>query len=95
MKVHVFGNTTSPAIATYALRKTVEGSDQDVKDFVTKNFYVDDGLISTETVQKSVDLMKKTQRDLDERGNLKLHKIASNSLELMNHFPNIDLSKEI
>ncbi|XP_062611017.1 uncharacterized protein LOC134272834, partial [Saccostrea cucullata] len=95
MKVHVFGNTTSPAIATYALRKTVEESDSDVKNFVVKNFYVDDGLLSTQTVQEAADLIKRTQKDLAENGNLKLHKITSNSLELMNHFPNQDLSKEI
>ncbi|XP_062603957.1 uncharacterized protein LOC134265758 [Saccostrea cucullata] len=95
MKVHVFGNTTSPAVATYALRKTVEESDCDVKNFVVKNFYVDDGLFSNQTVQEAADLIKRTQKDLAEKGNLKLHKIASNSLELMNHFPNQDLSKEI
>lgn len=38
MKVHVFGNTTSPAIATYALRKTVEASDENVKNFVMRYF---------------------------------------------------------
>lgn len=35
MKVHVFGNTTSPAIATYGLRK----SDENVKNFVVKIFF--------------------------------------------------------
>ena len=46
MKVHVFGKTTSPSIATYALRKTVENCDKDVKNFLMKNFYVDDGLLT-------------------------------------------------
>jgi hypothetical protein len=46
MAVHVFGNTPSPAVSTYGLRKTVEHSDADVKDFVDNNFYVDDGLVS-------------------------------------------------
>lgn len=31
MNIHVFGNTTLPAIATYALRKTLEASDENVK----------------------------------------------------------------
>ena len=57
MKVQVFGNTTSPALATYALRKTVENSDEDVKIFVMKSFYVDDGLLSTQTVQEAVSLI--------------------------------------
>lgn len=95
MKVHVFGNTTSPAIATYALRKTVEASEENVKNLVMRNSYVDDGLFSTQTVLEAVDIIKRTQMDLANKGNLKLHKIASNSLELMKHFPNQDLSKEI
>nr|XP_034305596.1 uncharacterized protein LOC117682359 [Crassostrea gigas] len=49
--VHVFGNAPSPAIATYGLRKTVENCENtygsDVKDFVNRNFYVDDGLVSS------------------------------------------------
>ena len=95
MKVHVFGKTTSPSIATYALRKTVENCDKDVKNFLMKNFYVDDGLLPTQTVQEAVNLIiKRTQRDLKEKGNLK-HKIASNSLEFLTHFPSPDLSKEI
>jgi hypothetical protein len=64
MKVHVFGNTTSPAVATYALRKTIEGSEDDVKEFVNRNFYVDDGLLSTESVEEAADLIKRTQSDL-------------------------------
>lgn len=95
MKVHVLGNTTSQAIATYALRKTVEASDKNLKNFVVRNFYVDDGLLSTQTVQEAVDIIKRTQRDLADKGNLKLYKIASNSLELMEPFPHQDLSKEI
>ena len=42
MCVHVFGNSPSPAVATYGLRKTVQNSQEDVKEFVRKNFYVDD-----------------------------------------------------
>lgn len=32
---------------------------------------------------------------MKEKGNLKLHKIASNSLEFITHFPSPDFSKEI
>lgn len=50
MKVHVFGNTSSPAIAAFCLRKTADVGEQefvsDAKDFVYDNFYVDDGLKS-------------------------------------------------
>lgn len=78
MTVHVFWNTPSPAIATYGLRKYVEGADLDVKNFVNDNFYVDDGITSCETTEQAVKLIKQTQRALYEEGRLKLHKIASN-----------------
>ena len=50
MKVHLFGNTSSPAVATFGLRKTAQFGEaefgSDAKEFVDKNFYVDDGLKS-------------------------------------------------
>ncbi|KAI4824172.1 hypothetical protein KUCAC02_012708 [Chaenocephalus aceratus] len=48
MRVHVFGNSPSPAVANYALRKASkdqEGSDFQSKHLVERHFYVDDGLI--------------------------------------------------
>eukprot|EP00105_Crassostrea_gigas_P017145 XP_011434807.1 PREDICTED: uncharacterized protein LOC105333498 [Crassostrea gigas] len=46
MCAYVFGNTASPAIATYGLRLAVNHSclGSDVRDFVCKDFCVDDGL---------------------------------------------------
>jgi hypothetical protein len=44
MTSHVFGNTPSPAVATYGLRQAVAKYDEDVKSFVCDDFYVDDGL---------------------------------------------------
>jgi hypothetical protein len=95
MTVHVFGNSTSPAVATYALRQTVDDSDQDVKQFVNKQFYVDDGLLSMDSVEEAVDLVKRTQWDLQTKGGLKLHKIASNCVDLMKQFTNEELTKEL
>jgi len=95
MTVHVFGNTTSPAIATYALRKTVEDSSPDVKNFVNEQFYVDDGLLATNSVDEAEDLLKRTQHDLEKKGKLRLHKIASNSVELMKQLASEDLAKEL
>lgn len=50
MCVHVFGNSPSPAVATYGLRRTAEIAEnqygQDVRKFVEKNFYFDDALTS-------------------------------------------------
>ncbi|CAG2194098.1 unnamed protein product [Mytilus edulis] len=42
--MNVFGNSPSTAGATYGLRRTVQHAELDVKEFVSKDVYVDDGL---------------------------------------------------
>lgn len=59
---------------------------------LVRNLYVDDGILPTQTVQETVDVIMISQRDLAEKGNLKLYKIALNSLDLINHIPHQDLS---
>jgi hypothetical protein len=50
MTVHVFGNRPSPAVATYGLREAVKNSEEDIREFVNKHFYVVQGLpLRTET----------------------------------------------
>lgn len=97
MCVHVFGNTPSPAVATYGLRKCVEAVDKqgqtDVKAFVERDFYVDDGLASFATDDEAISVMKRTQEALKENGKLRLHKIASNSETVMKTFNSDDLAK--
>ena len=95
MCVHVFGNSPSPAVATYGLRKAVNGADEDVIDYVERNFYVDDGLGSCKKPEEAIILVKKTQCALMQGGNIKLHKIASNRQEVMEAFPQEDLAKYI
>ncbi|XP_062566124.1 uncharacterized protein LOC134228483 [Saccostrea cucullata] len=94
MKVHVFGNTPSPAVATYGLRKTVEDQDEDVRKYVIRNFYVDDGLISLPTSAEAIDLLRRTQSAL-KKANIRLHKIVSNDVEVMEAFPSEDLEKNL
>lgn len=89
MRVHVFGNCPSPAVAVYCLRQSVRDADLDVKKFVNHNFYVDDGLKSLPTVEAATDLLKRTQEVLS-ASNLRLHKIASNKREVMEAFPSQD-----
>lgn len=99
MRVHVFGNKPSPSVASYGLQKIAEVSENkygaDVQKFIAHDFYVDDGLTSTPTVDSAVDLMKRTQQALQENGNVKLHKIASNSTDVMQAFPAADLAKDL
>ncbi|KAM4691875.1 uncharacterized protein WCC33_016681 [Rhinophrynus dorsalis] len=86
MKVHVFGNSPSPAVAIFGLRKTAQIGEQefgsDARQFVERNFYVDDGLKSLPTEEEAIDLLTRTQNMLA-TANLRLHKIISNSNEVM------------
>lgn len=93
MVVHLFGNSSSPAVATFGLRKTAEEGEQEfgraAKEFVLNDFYVDDGLTSCPTAKEAVNLVKNTQTMLA-TANLRLHKIASNSVEVMKALPQQD-----
>ena len=98
MRVHVFGNSPSPAVAIHCLHQSVQGEgfhvDPDVKHFVMRDFYVDDGLKSMPAVEAAVDLLKRTQDTLS-RSNLRLHKIAANSKEVMKAFPPKDHASDL
>ncbi|XP_062603305.1 uncharacterized protein LOC134265079 [Saccostrea cucullata] len=83
MCVHVFGNSPSPAVATYGLRRCVEHSEEpEVKEFVNNQFYVDDGLASFPTEEEAISVLQKTRETLFQEGQLKLHKIASNKCRI-------------
>nr|XP_032806106.1 uncharacterized protein LOC116940390 [Petromyzon marinus] len=88
MKVHVFGNSPSPAVATYGLRRTAQAGEgefgEDAKRFVERDFYVDDALKSMPTASEAIDLLQRTQGMLA-NANLRLHKIASSSAEGIQH----------
>lgn len=96
MKVHVFGNSPSPAVAIYGLRRAAAYGEEeygsDARHFVEREFYVDDGLLSTPTAAGTIDLLTRTKKMLA-TSNLKLHKFASNSKEVMNAFPTEDHAK--
>ncbi|XP_077369860.1 uncharacterized protein LOC144014155 [Festucalex cinctus] len=98
MKVHVFGNSPSPAVAIYGLRHAAQqGASEygmDAKHFVDRDFYVDDGLKSLPTAAEAISLLKRTQEMLA-ISNLRLHKIASNNPEVLEAFPQGDHAKSL
>lgn len=89
MTVHVFGNSPSPAVAIYGLRRAIkEGAQEhgtDTVNFVERHFYVDDGLLSVPTEAEAIDLLSRTQTSLAE-SNLRLHKFVSNSQTVLEAF---------
>lgn len=99
MTKHVFGNKPSPAVVNYGLKTIAEMNESefgaDVKEFISKDFYVDDGLISKATEQEAIHLVKRTQKTFKDNGNLYLHKVASHSRKLLQAFPQEQLAKNL
>lgn len=96
MKVHVFGNSPSPAVAIYGLRRAAQhGASEygsEAQHFVERDFYVDDGLKSLPSAAEAIDMLKKAQEMLAS-SNLRLHKIASNHSDVLDAFPPEDHAK--
>ncbi|XP_025752713.1 uncharacterized protein LOC109204590 [Oreochromis niloticus] len=98
MTVHVFGNSPSPAVAIYGLRRAAlqgqEDHSAEAKQFVLKNFYVDDGLASFPTDDNAIRVLKETKEMLAD-SNIRLHKIASNHDVVVEAFPPEERAKEL
>ncbi|XP_075534522.1 uncharacterized protein LOC142568489 [Dermacentor variabilis] len=93
MKVHVFGNSPSPAVSTYGLRRTAQQAaprfGEDARKFIERDFYVDDALKSLPSEEDAISLLQRTQKMLA-TANIRLHKIASNRQNVLNAFPRED-----
>ena len=87
--LHVFIRHTSASLSIN------ENADPDVKDFVTHNFYVDDGLISLPNTSDAISLMKRTQSTMKCEGHIRLHKIVSNKQAVMEAFDISDRGEEL
>ena len=98
MLVHLFGNASSPTVATFGMRKTAEDGEEEfgsaAKDFVYNDFYVDDGLTSRPTDQETIELLKNTQAMLATT-RLRLHKAVSNSVPVMKALPAEDPGESV
>jgi hypothetical protein len=86
MTVHLFGASSSPGVANFALKAAAnlgeEEFGQDVANFVRNNFYVDDGLISVESPKQAEDLIKASKR-LCEGVGFRLGKFQSTHPEVL------------
>ena len=87
-RVHIFGNCSSPALASLGLRFAVDRSSnlEHVWSFVNEQFYVDDGLSCAGSVEDAVRVLKDTVDALS-KSNIRLHKICSSSPDVVNAFP--------
>lgn len=90
MRVHIFGATSSPGCAEYGLKKLAADNtdkyDKDVINFVTNDFYVDDGLGSLENEDEAIRIITGAI-EMCREGNLRLHKSMSFNKSVMNVIP--------
>lgn len=93
MRVHLFGATSSPSIANFALKRTASDftDDQSVKNVINKNFYVDDLLLSCSSEDEAVDLLKRVKSTVSQ-GGFNLTCVSSNSHKVLNSVPKSHLS---
>ena len=90
MLVHLFGATSSPSCANFALKKTATDNaiefDPQTIETIQANFYVDDCLKSVPTVNEGKHLSLQL-RTILARGGFRLTKWTSNSKELLRSIP--------
>ena len=105
-RVHIFGATSSPAVAQYGLKRAacdgMSKHGEDVCKFINHNFYVDDGLKSVSSIDEALELIDKGIKICHDAG-MQLHKFTSNRREVLESLPHevradsvrdIDLSKD-
>lgn len=98
MEVHLFGATSSPSCASYALRRCAEDNkdyfDAAVVDTVLHNFYVDDCLRSVASEQEAVKLHRDL-KDICHTGGFKLTKWMTNNRNVLSSIPQEDRATEV
>ncbi len=85
MKVHLFGASSSPGCGNFGMKHLAsqhEAEYPSAAGFIRKHFYVDDGLISLESIDEAIKLVKEAQA-LCTKGKLRLHKFLSNKREVL------------
>ncbi|KAL0147545.1 hypothetical protein M9458_057146, partial [Cirrhinus mrigala] len=89
MTVHLFGAVSSPGCANYGLKHLAKENSSAYpagSQFIARDFYVDDGVTSAETVKDAIRLAKEA-RELCAKGGLRLHKFVSNNSEVLKSIP--------
>ena len=98
MTVHLFGATSSPGFANFALKKVASDfghlCGEEAANFLKNDSYVDDGLKSVSTPEAAIALVKNTKL-LCERSGFNLHRFVSNHKAVIDVIPLQDQSKDI
>lgn len=98
MAVHLFGATSSPGCANFALKKTAQDSECELgsaaADFLRNDFYVDDGFKTCTTIEGANHLVKSV-KEMCRRGDFNLEKFVSNRKEVIKNIPMIDRTDDL
>ena len=95
LRVHVFGATSSPSIANFALRQTCTLTcNEETKNSINKNFYVDDLLKSACNVESAINVASDIRTTLS-RGGFNLRSFTGNSSQFQKIFSNSDLEEKV
>ena len=97
MKVHLFGATSSPGCASYAFKYMANQEKEvypEAAQFISHDFYVDDGLASVETVEQAKSLIQGA-REICKSGGLRLHKFVSNDRSVLESVPKSERAVDI
>ena len=95
MTRHVFGATSSPFVAAYALQETANQTQEALaKKAIKSDFYVDDLLTSCDNAQQAVNLSEILISTLDQNG-FELTKFISNDEHVMSSLPNERLAPSV
>ena len=96
MTAHLFGAVSSPACASFGLRRIAKEFTEygdDVLNFISRDFYVDDGLKSVRNEEEAISLVKRTVELCRIRG-VRLHKFTSNSKRLLKSLPETECTPQ-
>ena len=92
---HIFGASSSPAVANFALKYTTFTDEAknypNALEMIRNCFYVDDSVFSVNNVPEAIKMLKEA-KELLSKFNIRLHKIMSNSTEVLAAFPGSELA---
>ena len=98
MHTHIFGASSSPAVAKYALRKTASDNAENFSPealmTVKRCFYVDDCLKSVSCVEEGIVLAEEL-RKLTQKGGFRLTQWVSNSRHVLDSIPASERAKNV
>ncbi|XP_023806193.1 uncharacterized protein LOC105356638 [Oryzias latipes] len=82
-------STSQDGCVNYGLKFLAQEHEKEYPEaasFIHKNFYVDDGLISLDSIQRAKQLVSEAQ-EICEKGKLRLHKFICNKKEVLDAIP--------